>query len=55
MKGQLQELQWSTDMQIGKILTEEQKKEYQKLREEKSAENSETHGRGFCSGRLRGF
>ncbi len=33
-KSDLQQLQWATDMQIGKILTEEQMKEYEKLREE---------------------
>lgn len=36
VRSQLQQLRWSTDMQIGKLLTEEQMKEYQKLREEES-------------------
>jgi len=58
VKSQLQELKWSTDMQIGKILTEEQMKEYQKLREEQTekAENNETHsGRKSRGGGSRGF
>ncbi len=33
-KVKLQELQWSTDMKLGKVLTEDQMKEYEKLREE---------------------
>jgi Spy/CpxP family protein refolding chaperone len=58
VKSQLQELRWSTDMQIGRILTEEQMKEYQKLRKEQSekSENNETQsGRKSRSGGLRGF
>ncbi len=59
MRSQLQELRWSTDMQIGKILTEDQMKEYQNLREEqreKSGDNNETRsGRGFRGNRLHGF
>jgi Spy/CpxP family protein refolding chaperone len=58
VKSQLQGLRWSTDMQIGKILSEEQMKEYQKLREDQreKAENNEAHsGRRFHSGGLRGF
>ncbi len=54
IRSQLQELRWSTDMQIGKILTDEQMKEYQSLREEQreKSEGNETHsGRGFRGGR----
>ena len=35
-KNELQELQWKTDLQLGAILTEEEMKEYEKLREEQS-------------------
>ena len=35
-KSALQELGWSTDMQLGNILTEQQMKEYQELQEEPS-------------------
>jgi Spy/CpxP family protein refolding chaperone len=58
VKSQLQELRWSTDMQIGKVLTEAQMKEYQKLLEEQKekAENNDTqHGRKSRYGGLRGF
>ncbi len=57
-KSALQELQWSTDMQIGKILTGDQMKEYQTLREEESEkpQRSDTRrGRGMHTGGLRGF
>jgi len=57
VRSQLQELRWSTDMQIGKILTGAQMKEYQKLREEQSekAENNDTqHGRRSRYGGLHG-
>ena len=36
INNELQELQWKTDMRLGLILTEEQMKEYEKLREEQS-------------------
>ncbi len=58
VKSQLQELRWSTDMQLGKILTEDQMKEYQKLREEQKEkkESNQTHsGRGSRSGGMHGF
>lgn len=58
VKSQLQELRWSTDMQIGKILTEKQMTEYEKLMEEQreKTENNETQsGRTPHGGRLRGF
>jgi len=58
-RSALQELQWSADMQIGKFLTDEQLKEYQKLREgenEKKTQASDTQGgRGKHAGRMRGF
>jgi len=53
MRGQLQELRWSTDMQIGKILTEEQMHEYRKLRQEqkdKAESNDGSHGRNIRYG-----
>ncbi|HXX80044.1 MAG TPA: hypothetical protein VEI46_00715 [Thermodesulfovibrionales bacterium] len=59
MRSQLQELQWATDIRIGEILTEEQLKEYQKLREDQKekVENTDAapqgrksrHGRGDSS------
>lgn len=57
-KSALQELQWSTDMQLGKILTEEQMKEYQKLREEQSEKmqgNDMHRGKRGRTGGLHGF
>ena len=58
-KSALQELQWSIDMQLGKILTEEQMKEYQKLREEESEKKPQRsdmqRGRGTRTGGMRGF
>ncbi len=57
-KSALRELQWSTDMQIGQILTDDQMKEYQELREEESEhpQHSDTRrGRGMHAGGLRGF
>ncbi len=55
-KSDLQQLQWATDMQIGKILTEEQMKEYEKLREEqdKKADRYGTQKKGRRGGN-RGF
>ncbi len=58
-KSALQELQWSTDMQIGKILTDDQMKEYEKLREEESEKKMQRSdvqgGRGKHTGGMRGF
>ena len=58
-KSALQELQWSTDMQIGKVLTEDQMKEYEKLREEESEKKTQHNdmqgGRGKRTGGVRGF
>jgi len=57
VRNQLQELRWSTDMQIGKILTEAQMKEYQELREEqheKVENNDIQHGRKSRYGGLQG-
>ena len=57
-KTALQELQWSTDMQLGKILTEEQMKEYEKLREEQSEKMQHSdmqRSRGSRIGGFRGF
>ena len=58
-KSALQELQWSTDLQIGKVLTEEQMKEYQKLREEESEKKTQRsdmqRGWGARAGGMRGF
>ncbi|MFI5295264.1 MAG: hypothetical protein ACHQ0Y_09600 [Thermodesulfovibrionales bacterium] len=58
-KNALQELRWSTDMQIGRILTEEQMKEYQKLREEESEKKTQRSdmqpGRGSRTGGMHGF
>lgn len=56
IKNELQELQWTTDMRLGVILTEEQMKEYQKLREEQSEKmRSEQRSRGSRSGRSEDF
>lgn len=58
-KSAFQQLQWSTDMQIGKVLTEEQRKEYEKLREEQSEKTQGTddmhRGKGGRTGGLHGF
>lgn len=58
-KSALQELRWLTDMQIGKVLTENQMREYQELREEESEKktqhNDMQHGRGMRTGGMRGF
>ncbi len=58
-KISLQELQWATDMQIGKVLTEDQMKEYEKLREEDSEKKTQRSdmqgGRGKRTGGMRGF
>ncbi len=58
IKNGLQELQWKTDMRLGVILTGEQMKEYEKLREEQSEkmQRSDVQGnRGSRGGRSRGF
>jgi hypothetical protein len=58
IKNELQELQWKTDMRLGVILTGEQMKEYEKLREEQSEKmpHSDVQGnRGSRGGRSRGF
>jgi len=56
MKSELLELQWKTDMRLGVILTEEQMKEYEKLREEQSEKMpGKQNGGGSHSGRSRGF
>ena len=58
IKRELQELQWKTDMRLGVILTEEQMKEYEKLREEQSekVQRGDVQGnRGSRGGRLRRF
>lgn len=61
VKNELQELQWTTDMRLGVILTEEQTKEYRKLREEQSEKmpseqrSSGSRSGGSRSGRSRGF
>jgi len=58
IKNELQELQWKTDMRLGVILTEEQMREYEKLREEQSEkmQRSDMQGsRGLRGGRSRGF
>lgn len=57
-KSELQELQWKTDMRVGVILTEEQRKEYEKLREEqaeKTQHNDAQGSRGPRGSRSRGF
>ncbi len=58
-KSALQELHWSSDMQIGKILTEDQMKEYEKLREEESEKKTQHNdmqgGRGKRTGGMRRF
>jgi len=58
-RSAFQQLQWSVDMQIGKVLTEEQRKEYEKLREEQSEKmlgNDDMHrGKGGRTGGLHGF
>lgn len=59
VKSQLQELRWSTDMKIGKILTEKQMKEYQRLMEEQREKRTQSsdmqRGRGMRTGRMHGF
>jgi hypothetical protein len=58
IKNELQELQLKTDMRLGVILTEEQMKEYEKLREEQSEKmhRGDVQGnRGSRGGRSRGF
>jgi len=59
IKNELQELQWKTDMRLGVILTKEQMKEYEKLREEQSEkmQHSDVQGsrKGSHGGRSRGF
>ncbi len=58
IKSELQEVQWKTDMRLGVILTEEQIKEYEKLREEhsESMQSSDMQSRkGPHGGRSRGF
>jgi len=57
-KSALQQVQWTTDIKLGRILTKEQMEEYQNLREEQrdKAQSSETHrGRGGHSGGMHGF
>jgi len=57
IRNELQQLQWATDIQLGEILTEEQMKEYQKIREEqheKTPDRTE-QGNGSRRGGLRGF
>jgi hypothetical protein len=58
IKSELRELQWKTDMRLGVILTEEQMKEYEKLREEQNEkmQRSDVQGsRGPRGNRSRGF
>jgi hypothetical protein len=58
LKSALQEVQWSTNMQLGKILTEQQMKEYQELLEAKSDKlrnNDIPHGKGTHTGGTRSF
>lgn len=59
IKSELQELQWKTDMRLGVILTGEQMKEYEKLREEhgESMQSSDMQSRkgSHGGGRPRGF
>ncbi len=56
-KSDLQQLQWATDMQIGKILTKEQMTEYEKLREqeEKKSDRDGMQRKGRHGGMNRGF
>jgi len=58
IKSELLELQWKTGMRLGVILTEEQMKEYEKLREEQSEKMQHSDvqgGRGPSGGRSRRF
>jgi Spy/CpxP family protein refolding chaperone len=58
IKKELKDIQWSTDVQIGMILTEKQKKDYQKMREEEERDKTSDemqHSRGSHSGLSRGF
>jgi len=58
IKKELQDLQWSTDVQLGMILTEKQMKEYQKFREEeieKTPGGEMQPGRGSRGVGSRGF
>ncbi len=56
-KSDIQQLQWATDMQIGKILTEEQMEEYEKLREQedKKPDRDGMQRKGRRGGMNRGF
>jgi periplasmic protein CpxP/Spy len=57
-KSALQELGWSTDMQLGNILTEQQMKDYQEFQEEQSEKtqnNDMPRSRGGRTGGMRGF
>ena len=57
-KSALQELKWSTSMQSGRILTEQQMKDYEELHQEQSEKSQQKdmpHGRGTRTGGMRGF
>jgi len=58
-RTELQKLQWSTDLKLGQILTEDQMKEYQKFREEQRdkspTDQRQGKGRGSRSGGLSGL
>ncbi len=56
-KSDIQQLQWATDMQIGRILTKEQMTEYEILREQedKKSDRDGTQRKGRHGGMNRGF
>ena len=58
VKSALWQLQWSTDMKLGMILTEKQMDDYQKMREaqsDASQRNDAQRSKGTRTGGLNGF
>ncbi len=55
MRAKLQELQWSTDMKLAGILTEEQMNQYEEMHEQESDKTSHGNVQGVRSGRARGI
>ncbi len=57
-KSALQQLQWTTDMKLGQVLSGDQMDEYQTMREEqteKTTTNDAHHGKGGRGGGMRGL
>jgi Tfp pilus assembly protein PilN len=58
MKSALQQVQWTTDIKLGQVLTKKQMEEYQNLLDEHGDKTTgtDTHrGKGGRGGGLRGF